>query len=325
VISTFRGDADEPKPPSSTTTAIQDAANRTANPNSGRKMAFSLPKPKQVGIKKRFVRASRALVRDFKIAYTNKHVLKWSLWWSIALAIYLQVGIYAEPLWLEIEEETHEPIYNGGIEASHALLSSVLGICIAFIRFPMLKWGEMYLAIISFVQGAVLFWMSQTHRLFIAYGCYVAFRTLFEVVIIIAAAEVAESIKEDSEAFIFGLNTLLALIIQTILTYAIADESGFFDLAVRHGFVVYAAYLGVLGIIFMLIGLKRKARHWEVSTLTEPVGDTDARKSSDSTIDARMKEPSDSKLVPTSRRGNNAGAKSPEIWATYRVTTEEFV
>jgi thiamine transporter 2/3 len=78
---------------------------------------------KNVGLKKRLVRASRALARDFKIAYTNKYVLKWSLWWSIAQAIYLQVGIYAEALWKEIEEETHESIYNGVIDASHAFLS----------------------------------------------------------------------------------------------------------------------------------------------------------------------------------------------------------
>lgn len=67
-----------------------------------RKMGMSMPKPKQVGAKKRIVRASRALVRDFKIAYSNRYVLKWSLWWSIAQAIYLQVGIYAEPLWKEV-------------------------------------------------------------------------------------------------------------------------------------------------------------------------------------------------------------------------------
>lgn len=90
-----------------------------------RKMAISVPKPEEVSAHKRVVRAGRALWRDFKIAYKNRYVLKWSLWWSIAQAIYLQVQTYEEALWKEIEDETyeHESIYNGGIDASHALLS----------------------------------------------------------------------------------------------------------------------------------------------------------------------------------------------------------
>lgn len=68
-------------------------------------------------------RALRASWRDFKIAYFNRYVLRWSLWWSIAFAVYLQIGMYAESLWKEIEDETHEHNFNGAIDASHALLS----------------------------------------------------------------------------------------------------------------------------------------------------------------------------------------------------------
>lgn len=50
----------------------------------------------------------------------------------------------------------------------------------------MLKYGEIYLATISLLQSAVLLWMSQTSYLYVAYGCYVVFQTLFQVVIIIA-------------------------------------------------------------------------------------------------------------------------------------------
>lgn len=132
VISTFSG---ESWGANHERGGVQSDPNPNSNSNGGvphlaaslsvRKMAVALPKPKQVGFKKRIKRASRALFRDFKIAYTNKYVIKWSLWWSIAQAIYLQVGIYAEPLWKEIEEETHESIYNGVIDASHALLSEL--------------------------------------------------------------------------------------------------------------------------------------------------------------------------------------------------------
>jgi len=74
-------------------------------------------------LKKRLGLTARAFWRDFKIAYSNRYVLRWSLWWSIAFAVYLQIGMYAESLWKEIEDETHEHNLNGAIDASHALLS----------------------------------------------------------------------------------------------------------------------------------------------------------------------------------------------------------
>lgn len=73
--------------------------------------------------RKRLKRARDAFWRDFKIAYCNRYVLRWSIWWSIAFAVYLQIGIYVESLWKAIEDETHEHNFNGGIDASHALLS----------------------------------------------------------------------------------------------------------------------------------------------------------------------------------------------------------
>jgi len=126
VISTLNGDiggrgGDSGSRPGTTRSSILPTSSPSSSISANtRKLSMMM---KNVGLKKRLIRAYRALVRDFKIAYTNRYVLKWSLWWSIAQAIYLQVGIYAEPLWKEIEEETHESIYNGVIDASHAFLS----------------------------------------------------------------------------------------------------------------------------------------------------------------------------------------------------------
>lgn len=75
--------------------------------------------------RKRLKRARDAFWRDFKIAYCNRYVLRWSLWWSIAFAVYLQIGMYVESLWKVIEDETHEHNFNGAIDASHALLSKL--------------------------------------------------------------------------------------------------------------------------------------------------------------------------------------------------------
>ncbi|ODM96232.1 Thiamine transporter 1 [Orchesella cincta] len=213
--------------------------------------------------RKRLNRALRAFWRDFKIAYFNRYVLRWSLWWSIAFAVYLQIGMYAESLWKEIEDETHEHNLNGAIDASHALLSAVFAIVLPYVKLPWERWGEIYLSFISLLQGAIILWMSQTHHLYVAYICYIIFQTMFHVVIIIASSEVAESVKEDSEAFIFGINTLIALVIQALLTVLITGEQGF-ELDIRDEFVVYGLYSSLLGVIFLLIAIQNRNKHWEV-------------------------------------------------------------
>lgn len=41
---------------------------------------------------------------DFKIAYSDINVLKWSIWWSLSLCGYVLVNIYDIILYLKIVE-----------------------------------------------------------------------------------------------------------------------------------------------------------------------------------------------------------------------------
>lgn len=50
------------------------------------------------------------------------------------------------------------------------------------------------------------------------------------------------------------MNRFIALTIQTILTFAVADENGF-SLNERDQFVVYGTYFGLLGILFAVVTL----------------------------------------------------------------------
>lgn len=74
--------------------------------------------------------------------------------------------------------------------------------------------------------------------------------------------------KEDSEAFIFGINMLLALVIQALLTLTITGEQGF-ELDIRDEFVVYGIYSSLLGVIFLMIAIQNRNKHWDVHS-TKP-------------------------------------------------------
>ncbi|CAG2056973.1 unnamed protein product, partial [Timema podura] len=67
-------------------------------------------------------------------------------------------------------------------------------------------------------------------------------------------AEVAKEIREDSYGLIFGLNTFLALVLQTILTVVVAGGSGL-ALPAREQFLVYGGYFIVLGVAFFCMAV----------------------------------------------------------------------
>ena len=65
--------------------------------------------------------------------------------------------------------------------------------------------------------------------------------------------EVARSIGESSYGLVFGFNTFLALLFQTALTVAVADDAVGLALPPRQQFVVYGGYWIAIGVLFLSI------------------------------------------------------------------------
>ena len=68
------------------------------------------------------------LWEDFVKAYTNRHVVKWSLWWAFATCGYLQVINYIQLLWenaakSQTGKSDNLNIYNGAVEAVYTIIS----------------------------------------------------------------------------------------------------------------------------------------------------------------------------------------------------------
>jgi solute carrier family 19 (thiamine transporter), member 2/3 len=60
---------------------------------------------------------------------------------------------------------------------------------------------------------------------------------------------VAKHLSDDSFALIFGINTLVAVLIQTLLTILVISETGF-ALDPRGQFFVYGSYFVALAIVY---------------------------------------------------------------------------
>lgn len=81
-------------------------------------------------------------------------------------------------------------------------------------------------------------------------------------------SEVAEGVNEASEAFIFGLNTVIALLLQTILTFAVTSEFGF-NLDIRQEFLVYGSLSSILGLMFLGIAVQSRRQFFELGKRNE--------------------------------------------------------
>lgn len=222
-------------------------------------------------------RAASILFSHFKDSYSDPVVIQWSLWWALASCGFTQVQMYIQFLWQQINPD-HENVYNGAVEA----LLTLLGVGGAFIAGYMnskkFERFELWLlTLCSVLEGLLLLGGALTNSVWTSYVTYVIFGMLFHFMITVArynfnffqtktdiksifnlfcSVNVAKRLKDDSFALVFGINTLLALTLQSLLTLAVISESGL-ALGARPQFMVYGGYFIALGIIYSIAGVVR--------------------------------------------------------------------
>ncbi|KAL1384016.1 hypothetical protein pipiens_013063 [Culex pipiens pipiens] len=172
-----------------------------------------LPKPQST-----CSRASELLWAHFKTAYTNFTVIRYSLWYSLAVCLYYQITSYVQALWSEIGGPD-TMLWNGAVEAILTLAA------------------------------------TRTTTLMASYAGYTLFGVLHAFSITLVSAEIAKHISDDSFALVFGINTMAGLVAQTLLTLAIVDSDGWFALDVRGQFSVYSVSFVTIGVLFGVFAL----------------------------------------------------------------------
>ncbi|XP_011497226.1 PREDICTED: thiamine transporter 1-like [Ceratosolen solmsi marchali] len=197
------------------------------------------------------------LWEDFVKAYTNTHVIKWSLWWAFATCGYLQVIMYIQLLWenaLELQSSKYHGIYNGYVEAIYTLISALVVFVVGNLHLNWSLVGEAILSIFSIIEGIILLISYISYNIWILYTVYISFGVIYHSIITIASFEVVQHLSEDSYGLIFGINTFFALSLQSVLTFIIINKSSLI-LDIRFQYLVYAVYFIILGIIFMIMSV----------------------------------------------------------------------
>lgn len=162
------------------------------------------------------------------------------------------VQIYVQLLWQDIDED-RDFLFNAGVEAILTLFGALAAFLAGFMTSKTFQKFELWiLTFCALVEGIFVIILSQTTSIWVAYAMYVLFGVLYSFMITIASATVAKLLADDSFALIFGINMLIALIFQTILTVVVIT---WLALNTRDQFFVYGMYFVALSIVYFVAAL----------------------------------------------------------------------
>ncbi|KFB48653.1 AGAP006349-PA-like protein [Anopheles sinensis] len=199
-------------------------------------------------------RAVRLLWHHLIAAYRQIPVVQWSLWWALAMAGFIQVQVYVQLLWHEIDQD-QGTLFNGGAEALLTLLGAASAMVAGYVANRIFeRWALWILTVCSGLQGGLVLYSGFATNIWVAYVLYILFGALYLFMITMASAIVAKYLEEDSFGLIFGINTFVAIGMQALLTLATISERGLM-LDPREQFKVYGGYFLVLSVIYLIAAI----------------------------------------------------------------------
>uniref|UniRef100_A0A914YRE9 Uncharacterized protein n=1 Tax=Panagrolaimus superbus TaxID=310955 RepID=A0A914YRE9_9BILA len=202
---------------------------------------------------------SSSFFKDIKqklsIFKENETVLIWSIWWALASCGTFQISNYVQTLWARLQNDG-QFVGNGMVECVNTLLGAIITFYLQYIKFEWKKYGEFIFFTSSLAISISLLGMSEINNIFILYGLYLFTDCIYHMLIAAASNIIASQLNSASYSFIFGFNTFIALIFQTILTFLVTDKHGF-ALKIQDQFRIYSGYFLIMALLFCIpFGLK---------------------------------------------------------------------
>ncbi|XP_051985777.1 thiamine transporter 1 isoform X1 [Xyrauchen texanus] len=215
-----------------------------------------------------FLEVFKMLWTDFLQCYSSSTLLAWSVWWALSTCGYFQVVNYAQALWEKILPSNDFEIYNGYVETISTLLGAFAAFVVSFAKVPWEVWGELALCSFSVVIAVCVYLMDTIRNIWVCYTSYVVFRASYMLLITIATFQIAANLSMKRYALVFGVNTFIALLLQTLLTLIVVDSAGL-GLDIFLQFLIYASYFAAVAGIFFIAGLCKLIKSRRSSELAD--------------------------------------------------------
>lgn len=206
------------------------------------------------------IRAGRLLWRSFKESYSSTKLICWSLWWALATAGYTQIFNYCQLLWDHIEPSDTSSVYNGAVEAVSCLAGATAAFSVSHVKVTWAVWGELALGLFSAAGAGAVFLMALTNNIWACYAGYVIFKSCYILLITIAVFQIASNLSMECYALTFGINTFVALLLQTIVTFIVVDDAAL-GLDIVTQFIIYGSYYAAISVLFLIRGTYTACTH----------------------------------------------------------------
>lgn len=206
-----------------------------------------------MSVKEKIKKAFSVMGKHFAESYSNKYVLRWSIWWALATGGYLQVQAYIQALWSELGH--YEPGYNGLVQTALTIFGVVSALFAGVLKLNWRLIGNLLLVLWNLFAGGVVLGGSVTDSIAASYICYIIFGGLYQFMITVGSSEIAKHISKDSHGLVFGFNMLIALVIQTLLTLIVVSGHLGPTLSVTMQYWVYGLYYIAIGTLYIILGL----------------------------------------------------------------------
>ncbi|XP_032361813.1 thiamine transporter 1 [Etheostoma spectabile] len=200
----------------------------------------------------------RILFDDFVQCYRYQPLLAWSLWWALATCGYFQVINYAQALWENVRPSHDYEIYNGYVETLSTVLGALAALLVGYLPVCWALWGELALCALSLLMAVCVFVMDTLRNIWLCYSSYILFRATYMLLITVATYQIAASLNMHRYALVFGVNTFMSLLLQSLLTLVVVDSAGL-GLDVFTQYLIYGGYFAVISMVFLFAGLCKLA------------------------------------------------------------------
>uniref|UniRef100_A0A8C6U0K3 Solute carrier family 19 member 2 n=1 Tax=Neogobius melanostomus TaxID=47308 RepID=A0A8C6U0K3_9GOBI len=204
----------------------------------------------------RLLSVLQLLFSDFLCCYRCQPLLAWSLWWALATCGYFQVLNYTQVLWEKVRPSQDYDIYNGYVETLSTLLGALAALLVGHLPVCWSVWGELSLSLLSLLMTLCIFGMDLLDNIWTCYSLYVLFRAMYMLLITVATFQIAASLNMQRYALVFGVNTFVALLLQSLLTLVVVDSVGL-GLDIYTQFLIYGGYFAFISLVFLGAGLHK--------------------------------------------------------------------
>jgi len=194
---------------------------------------------------------------EVKTAYSDSEMLIWSAWFALSNCGFISVVNYIQSLWEAIDPENE---LNGIIVTISTVLGAVGAFAVNFVDLKNQKRNSIWIGVSSLLMSASLLLINFTSSIWCSYISYIVFTFLYYFIITIIQYQFSIKLHSDVFALIFGINTFVSLLLNTILTIILIEVC---QLPVEVQFVVYGSYFGVIALVYVAYGVIKQGNYAE--------------------------------------------------------------